>query len=681
MPRSPFFGLSFLLALVVVAASPLAAEIPAAPAPPNDVLVLDGLGKGAAPIDGPWAFHAGDDPTWASPTLDDSGWTRLNADKALGMKGPDVESGFVWYRRRIAITPAPGASRNVALLLPQSFAGIFQVYWNGVEVGHLGQVLPSIVGIVGGPAHTYGLGAVRSGVLAIRVWIHPPASNTPSIASGFPALPQIGSPQAIAAAKDSLDYQWLRRQQFLYGLASFYTFVALLSLVGWLRDRSQWMLLWMAVFAFTPLAELFFRGLHIPWSAAWQNLAVQTEIQIREASQWFLLLWLLQLHTFKAVFRFTRAFAIFALVFGVVDGMVGFLYPSLLNIRQFEIVDVAATAPLIAAEVIPVILVMIALVRRQRLDSVRWVVAAFAFLSAMIYAVSNISAQGVRFTHWTLAPTINAPIFQLNGSPINLLTITRTLLFLSIVYAVVRYSLAERRRQASLELEIQNTRELQQVLVPEALPTLPGFLLTSAYRPAQEVGGDFFQIIPLPSGGVLIAIGDVSGKGIPAAMMVSLLVGRLQALADTSSSPAEILKGLNRRLYSRSRGGFTTCLILRAHPDGNITIANAGHISPYRNGIEMAIDSGFPLGLVEDTAYYDSSFRLNENEQLALVTDGVVEARGKDGELFGFNRTAAVSVQSAEAIAAAAQQFGQDDDITVLTLARSSADVPAGVLN
>jgi serine phosphatase RsbU (regulator of sigma subunit) len=184
------------------------------------------------------------------------------------------------------------------------------------------------------------------------------------------------------------------------------------------------------------------------------------------------------------------------------------------------------------------------------------------------------------------------------------------------------------------------------------------------------VGGDFYQILQLAGGGALIAIGDVSGKGMPAAMMVSLLLGTLHALAETTTSPGQLLAGLNRLVLGRNHGGFTTCLILRIGEDGVATFANAGHISPYRDGEELQCENGLPLGLVAGASYAEASFKLSEGEQLTLVTDGVVEARNAAGELFGFERTAACTGGTAEAIAQSAQGFGQDDDITVLTVER-----------
>jgi serine phosphatase RsbU (regulator of sigma subunit) len=129
---------------------------------------------------------------------------------------------------------------------------------------------------------------------------------------------------------------------------------------------------------------------------------------------------------------------------------------------------------------------------------------------------------------------------------------------------------------------------------------------------------------------------------------------------------------MNQRMLARSGGGFTTCLVLRADPAGTLTIANAGHIAPYLAGKELPLENGLPLGLAADTSYPESTFLLASGEQLTLLSDGVVEARDKTGALFGFERTAAITGQTADQIAKAAEQFGQEDDITALTLARTA---------
>jgi serine phosphatase RsbU (regulator of sigma subunit) len=233
------------------------------------------------------------------------------------------------------------------------------------------------------------------------------------------------------------------------------------------------------------------------------------------------------------------------------------------------------------------------------------------------------------------------------------------------------------RERAVAAAELLAARSVQQVLIPEEIPTVPGFLIQRIYHPAGQVGGDFFQILPLKSGGVIAVIGDVSGKGMPAAMTVSLLVGTVRTLAHFTQSPGDILAAMNQRMLARSSGGFTTCLVLRADTDGKLTVANAGHIPPYLTGHELDLENGLPLGLSADTTYAESTFQLSANQQLTLLTDGVIEARDKSGALYGFERAAALSVQTPEAIASAAQAFGQNDDITVLSLSYAGAQIPA----
>jgi serine phosphatase RsbU (regulator of sigma subunit) len=186
------------------------------------------------------------------------------------------------------------------------------------------------------------------------------------------------------------------------------------------------------------------------------------------------------------------------------------------------------------------------------------------------------------------------------------------------------------------------------------------------------VGGDFFQILPVADG-VLVVIGDVSGKGMAAAMTVSLLVGTVRTLAHYTQGPGEILAAMNARMIGRSNGGFTTCLVLRASSDGSLVVANAGHIAPFVGGKELELESGLPLGLASGIKYPEASFGFGADERLTLMTDGVIEARNATGELLGFDRLAALTAKPAVEIADAAQRWGQDDDITVLTLARVGA--------
>jgi serine phosphatase RsbU (regulator of sigma subunit) len=257
---------------------------------------------------------------------------------------------------------------------------------------------------------------------------------------------------------------------------------------------------------------------------------------------------------------------------------------------------------------------------------------------------------------------------------LNAPTIVNTLFLVAILHVAWRYLMEQTRRQSSLEQEYRSAQELQQLLIPEALPTLSGYAVTSAYRPAQEVGGDFFQLISLPNDCALLVIGDVSGKGLPAAMAVALLVGAIRSTVETTDDPALVLSALNRRLHGRLRGGFATCLAMRLNAQGVCAIANAGHLPPFLNGDEVALLPALPLGLIPEANYDSTPLQMMNGDRLTLYTDGLLEAQSVTGELFGFARIAELlaTPHDAPQIADAAQSFGQEDDITVLTLAFSS---------
>jgi hypothetical protein len=223
--------------------------------------------------------------------------------------------------------------------------------------------------------------------------------------------------------------------------------------------------------------------------------------------------------------------------------------------------------------------------------------------------------------------------------------------------------------------EIRAARDVQQYLIPEHLPPTPGFTIESEYRPAREVGGDFFQILPhAVDGSLLIVVGDVAGKGIEAGMLATLIVGAVRTAATFTSDPGRILALLNERLCGR---GFVTCLALRVEADGAATLVNAGHLPPYLNGKELAVEGALPLGAVAGMQFPASHFQLADGDSMMLMTDGVAEAQDAQGQLFGFGRIGELLHKGAggAALAAAAQDFGQQDDITILTLTPIAAEV------
>ena len=243
-----------------------------------------------------------------------------------------------------------------------------------------------------------------------------------------------------------------------------------------------------------------------------------------------------------------------------------------------------------------------------------------------------------------------------------------------VVFLVLRFTRA-RRHEAWLASELEAARQIQQVLLPDEQDQCPGFNVEYVYQPADQVGGDFFQQIGDGHGGMLLVVGDVSGKGLPAAMLVSVLVGSIRAEAAHGSRPATLLDSLNNRMMGRSHDGFTTCLAAHIGADGLLTVANAGHLPPYLNGAEIAIPGSLPLGIVSHAPHETATFTLKPGDRLTFVSDGVPESQSKSGELFGFDRTSSISCEPAAKIAEAAHAFGQLDDITVVTVEYCGASV------
>jgi hypothetical protein len=234
-----------------------------------------------------------------------------------------------------------------------------------------------------------------------------------------------------------------------------------------------------------------------------------------------------------------------------------------------------------------------------------------------------------------------------------------------VIIIFVRFLRIHRDRERASS-ELAAARSVQELMIPQERLKTPGFEVDSVYNPANEVGGDFFHVESTPGGGLLVVIGDVAGKGLKAAMNVSMLMGALRRTPDRS--PAKILQSLNRVLVDSD--SFTTCQAAWFGPDGELVVANAGHLPPYLNTQEIRLPGGLPLGVLTDITYEEVRLYLHPGDRLLLMSDGVVEARHSSGELFGFERVHNLSSQSAFYIADAAKEFGQEDDITVLTVRR-----------
>jgi len=306
--------------------------------------------------------------------------------------------------------------------------------------------------------------------------------------------------------------------------------------------------------------------------------------------------------------------------------------------------------------------------RRRGNEEARWIIFP-SLCPAFGVAVGN-SSQVADFFGWKfrLLKLLAHPLRLWGETPLLYSDIADVVFLLAIgVVMFFRFTLLG-REQARVAAELGAAREVQQQLVPATLPEVAGCRLESVYVPASEVGGDFFQILPQACGSSLIVVGDVSGKGLKAAMTGALAIGALRTLAAEGLSPGALLTRLNGQIVASQNGGFITCLCASLAWDGAIVFANAGHLAPYVDGEEVELEPGLPLGLAAGIEYSESMLHLNAGDRIVLMTDGVVEAQAASGELFGFDRTRAISREAVEEIAHAAQAFGQQDDITVVAL-------------
>ncbi|HEX7733697.1 MAG TPA: PP2C family protein-serine/threonine phosphatase [Ktedonobacteraceae bacterium] len=242
------------------------------------------------------------------------------------------------------------------------------------------------------------------------------------------------------------------------------------------------------------------------------------------------------------------------------------------------------------------------------------------------------------------------------------------------------------RERERIEQELRTAQAIQKAFLPKETPALSGWHLMPYYQPAREVGGDFYDFIALEDGLLGLVIGDVTGKGVPAALVMATVLTMLRGAARASSSPAEVLELVNDLLAAEIPAGvFVTCFYALLDPrDGSLRYANAGHEAPYRQRENHASElwaTGMPLGMLPGSRYEEFEATLAPGESLLFYSDGLIEAHNPSGEMFGFPRLQALLSAPAREPAlldfVLAQLYGftgekweQEDDVTLLTLQR-----------
>lgn len=614
---------------------------------------VDGhLVGGALDINTAWLAKPADDPAFASPQYDDRAWKVVSPSKPLNEFGIQ-HVDHLWYRTHVHI---PSGMKNLGILV-EGFCGSYRVYVNGREIGGTGR-MDRGGALIFGVSDVYSIpdDVVQAGDLTIA--IHAVAGRVDTYDNGqYQALSQfskvqLGSTGALEQTRSLTFKEGLVEQACIITL----TAVVLLLAVGLaLLIRHDPVYPAVAVMAATLLVEfllaLYMKGhdsdLHSIASQADELFKVINIIALVEFTRlvagvrrapWIVVAECMQI--LPPIARWLETYPHFPFVAGFLTEI----------ICQCGI------------EFVVVALLAVGVVRRRPESGILALPLAAFSLVEMYVALPSILLMLHLPWHVPDLP----PIHVGNWSTTYLLLLMYLFISTVLVLLVLRTMRIVRERAVAAR-EIEAAQTMQQMLLSRASEPTPGFEVESVYHPASEVGGDFFLVSPGGDGSLVAIVGDVSGKGLVAAMRVSMILGVLRR--ESSRRPGEVLNALNEALLAQSDAGFTTACCVRLERDGRFIVANAGHIAPYVGGGEVETSPSLPLGLAPDQEYVETEGTLAGGEKMVLMSDGVVEARAKDGELYGFERLKGLTSSAAQQIAEAAKTFGQEDDITVLTIA------------
>jgi sigma-B regulation protein RsbU (phosphoserine phosphatase) len=650
------------LAATLFAALPAHARVdkPHPPVDPHHIVAA--LQDGPADLSSAWLTHNGDDPRYADPRFDDSQWPtikvggrRFSITQVNGPKG-------AWFRTHVHVPPG---SRNLALLL-RWFPGNWTLFVNGVPIGSSGIPPPQ------GPIQS-------SNETSIRRFAIPDSLVTDGNLTIAVRQSDLVPGAGIADSRAEL---LLGSASVLDEYASLFRFRSLTPTAANLALELLIMLIALALALtlreereYFALAIFFAITLAVASLGIWTNTA-----NIRGSFGLFgkvslEFLGLVALNEFvRLVLGITRSRLFLIVEWMLVIGAAASLFlplaaliqePKLLSVIIASTLGILMAAGglafLLGGSGLPFISLWLGWKRHNR-D------AMLLSIPLLLQPLEILTTAVTRFLADRHGQFIQPPI---KGMYVEWKDAGELLLNLAMLLFLVVRTVRIARARAMIATEIMAVQQVQQLLLARASEPTPGFNVESVYLPAGEVGGDFFLVESGHDGSLTAIVGDVSGKGLVAAMRVSMILGVLRR--EDSRDPAIILSGLNSALLTQEEIGFTTACCVRLEHSGHFTIANAGHISPYMAGAELMTLPSLPLGLAPDQTYDIVSGQLLAGERLVLMSDGVVEARAASGELYGFERLCKLTLMPAADIADIAKRFGQEDDITVLTIACGGA--------
>jgi heme exporter protein D len=647
------------------------------------------LGSSSVELTGPWKFHKGDDASWAQPDFNDAGWASVDLTPPPGSYDPFLGSsgfmpgwtalgnrgysGYAWYRLKVNVQYDAGLSEGgLEIKMPDDVDDAYQVFVNGQMIGELGHFTGKRVSTYLTLPRTFALPArIKSGriAIAIRVWMDPSTQLTNPDAGGLHGPPVLGQAAPIDRML-RLDWDAVNHSEMskFLELAVLLLGITVAAVLFWL-DRKEKAYLWLGLtccgIAMQQLVHLV--GNYTALIPAWVSFLLLDAVLTPLVIALWIVFW-------AYWFRMGRMPRLHRMTWGFAAALT-------LSIAMLRAPLYGRFIPLHWILVLAPLAVLLKLLLGGLLLWVAWEgmrkdhTGAWLAMPAIGLVVISLYQQELIVLHVPLN-------FFPFGMAVGISQIAVVVSLNIITVLLMRRFLQGLRLRQQWEAEIDQARQIQQLLIPEAIPTIPGFVLETEYKPAQKVGGDFFQILLDGQGGVLILLGDVTGKGLQAGMQVALIVGAIRTTVETSYDPNIVLAALNRRLCGRGQS-YATCVAVHICADGKTTISNAGHLPPYLNGKEMALPGNLPLGLNDSITYDQTTIQLQQKDRLMLITDGVIEAKNAKNELFGFNRARSISHLPAAFVVKAAEIFGQEDDITVLSIARLAQEkegevTPAG---
>ncbi len=654
------------------------------------------LGDSVAPLYGPWKFSIGDSPVdastgrplWAETGFDDSQWESADLtpkdgslDPVSGLsgyvpgwtgKGHPGYWGYAWYRIRVKVETKPGV--KLALAGPANVDDAYQVFDDGNLMGSLGTFSsssqrPTVYYTQPMMFDFSQMESKATGesihVLAFRFWMEPNTLIGTTDSGGMHSAPQLGEAGAVTARNQVQWDELIRSYALSLGLALLFSLLGVVALSLRLFDRTDKVYLWIGALLLTLALRGYMTsiGSWTQWIPA-LNLVVIDDLII---TPMVITGWVMVWRVWFRLRKPTWVPKLLPVLVVLLSISAGIGHNVFFTVVSEPVAHVFGRLEL-AVRVLLVLMVMGTVVQgivEQWMDG--WMALPAVLLASVATFRGELSQINIQLN------------FHVFGIGVAMAQIADLVLVAALAILLLRRLLVSVKTQRQMALDVKQAQEVQQVILPESRTSLRGLVVESEYRPAREVGGDFFQVIPdAKDGSLLIVAGDVAGKGLKAGMLVALLVGAIRSTAELNQEPEFMLQALNRRLLGRG-DAQATCLAMKIEADGSAKLANAGHVTPYLNGEPMKMEGALPLGMLAEAEFSVTRFNLCERDRLMLMSDGIAEATDVDGTLFGFERVHQLlqTAGSAAEVASAAQRFGQEDDISVITVTRVGVLAPA----